>query len=180
MPEPTSQQVAPPFGGAAQVDWHSWSEVQCDVHTPPLLDPPLLPPLPLVDPLLPPELDPELVLELPELVLELPELVLELPLDVEPVLPPDVLPVVDPELLMPVRSGLASYDEPPSSPKSVASPAPHPARTAVDPKAMSEQSNATLMGTPFLCEVSPATHCRHALSLPGWWAVMGGSPLKRE
>jgi hypothetical protein len=127
-----------------------------------------------------PELDPELVLELPELVLELPEL----PLDVEPEVLPEVLLEVllevDPELLMPVRSGRASYDGPPSSPKSVESPAPHPARTAVDPKAMSEQSNATLMGTPFLCEVSPATHCRHALSLPGWWAVIGGSPLKRE
>ena len=155
-----SQHVAPPFGGDAHVDWHSWSDVQCDVQMPlpPLLDPllPLLV-LPLVEPLPLPEL-PEVVLELPEL---LPE--------VEPELPPDVLPELDPEpLLLPVRSSLASYGEPPppSSPKSpVESPLPQPTTTAADPKAMTEQSNATLMGTPFLCEVSPAMHCRNGLSL---------------
>jgi hypothetical protein len=158
--------VVPPCGGDAQVDWHSWSEAQCDVQTPPLLDPPLpllLPPLvlPLVDPLPLPEPDPELP---PEPVLELPEL----PPDVEPEVPPELPPELDPEPLLPVRSSRTSYVEPPSSPKSVVSPAPHPTRTAPDPKAMTEQSNANLMGTPFLCEVSPATHCRNALSIPGW------------
>jgi hypothetical protein len=123
--------------------------VQCEVQTPPpLLPDPLVDP-PLVDTLPLPEPDP---LPLPEL----------------PELPPDDPPELDPEPLLLVRSCAASSDGPPSSPKSlVTSPEPHPTTlAAAEPKAMTEQSNATLMGTPFLREVSPATHC--GTDYPSW------------
>jgi hypothetical protein len=122
--------------------------VQCDVQTPPLPDPLPPPDPPLVDTLPLPEPDPEPLPELPEL-------------------PPDEAPELDPEPLLAVRSWGASI-EPPSSPKSlVESPAPHPTTlAAAEPKAMTEQSNATLMGT-FLREVTRDA-LRNGLSLLGW------------